>query len=93
MKRVADDATMRKEPGWRAQARATAVALWRRALWQPSPYNDSSTNPNPNPGHPNSTPDPNPNADLTVGQAAGCKDSSKTITSAKDIGACGSAGG
>jgi len=44
MKRVADDAAMRKEPGWRAQA-------------------------------------------------AGCKDSSKTITSAKDIGACGSAGG
>jgi len=24
MKRLADDATMRKEPGWKAQARATA---------------------------------------------------------------------
>ena len=58
MKRLADDATMRKEPGWKAQARATA---WPTLSQSQSQSQSQSPNPNPN---------PSPNPSLTRRRAA-----------------------
>ena len=86
LKRLADDATMRKEPGWKAQATACKDAAAPHAPRLPHRV----------PGGSMCIRAAAPclqAAALLCVQAAGCKDSSKSITSAADIGAQGGGSG
>ena len=84
LKRLADDATMRKEPGWKAQASKNAAAPHAPRLPHRVPGGSMCIRA--------AAPCLQAAALLCV-QAAGCKDSSKSITSAADIGAQGGGSG